>query len=393
MIVFLYNPPIFHLGFEFLFPIIFWLPFITATTTYSILSIYGKLKLYFYFYCFFTLLAFILIVLLNGDSAFLFAPIKILFTFLGCLILVSIGFHLFSNKAFVLLAPFALQLIYIYVGLINYELTFPIQSYLHMENYARFESNYLGQRGLSFSDSLAFGLVLQLGVLFFFISYFLNSIRSNLAVLFLLFSFAPLMSAGRTSAIFYLFLIFINYKYLVKLIIAFVLFLLVMALFAGENYFFEIRLFEYVFKSYFDYTLNEELSNSSLDALYNNMLYKINIIDFLIGNAKYYNNDGSYYGLSDSGYYRFLFFFGILLSIGIYISYLFVSIFSFRKIGLQMHIYIPFIFLLFFLHIKGEVINSHSLHSGLLWCLSFFVLFNKKKISDCHLIEQKLQSY
>ena len=378
VIVFLYNPPVLHLGFEFVLPIFLWLPFLTRRVINSIISVYIKLKFYFYFYWIFLIVSFVLTAFLGGDFSFLFSLIKILFTFVGVLILSNIGFSIFFNKVYVLFTPFFLQLIYIYIGLFNYKLTFPIQSYLHLNNYARFELNYLGQRGLSFSDSLAFGLVLQLGVLFIFITYFLIKDGRNFITLFLLFSFAPLMSAGRTAAVFYFLLLFINYRHLLKMSFFLFIFFFTIVLISGPTFISEFRLFEYVLSSYFDYLVTGEVSNSSLDALYNNMLYKVDLCDFLIGKAKYYNPDGTYYGSSDSGYFRFLFFFGIVISIIIYVGYFFVSLISFKKVGINWNFYVPFILLLFLLHIKGEVVNSHSLHSALFWSLSFFVLDNKR---------------
>lgn len=371
-IIFIYNPPILHLGYEFIIIIIIGIPFFLKKKLFTYyLLLYEYLKNYVIFFLILITLSLLFIFTNNGQFQFLYSPIKILFSAFGSLVFVVYGFKIFKNKLLVLLFPFIFQLIYIYIGLVDYQNTYGIQKYLHGDNYERFEFNYLGQRGLAFSDSLAFGLAIQLGLYFFFISYMLIENKNKFTFILLsFFSFFPLMSAGRSSFFFFLPLIFLNYKYFIHLFILFTLIILSMFYFDILNF----RLFEYAFEIIFSIQNNNNLSMSSTNALVDNMLYKVDLNEWLIGKALYYNSDGSYFGLSDSGYYRFLFFFGYLTSIFLYLTYLFTNYVVLRKLNFPLKFIIPLIGLFFVLHIKGEVINSHSLHTTLFWGLSYFIL-------------------
>lgn len=110
-------------------------------------------------------------------------------------------------------------------------------------------------------------------------------------------------------------------------------------------------LFSFIFEPLYNLIYNNKISSDSSDVLLS-MLKSFDLSNYL-GYGLWINNDGSYYGNTDSGYMRNFYYYG-LLSIIIYILFFHLLMRTIKKTSIS---FITFLILWYLLaHVKGEVI-------------------------------------
>lgn len=255
---------------------------------------------------------------------------------------------------------------------------------------------YGGIRALSVSGQAFFGLGVGFGLVYIY--YFLNwkYLFSNykvIKILFLLLLIFGGTSAARSSyvglvlGIIYLLVrgIFrprvyrqknINFrKGIISLIVTSVVFLSILVSLSGVNTSQDIkeqfdRLNRYALQMVYNYQESGRFSTSSTTRLFDEMYFNIEEAKtFLIGDAIYTNEDGSYYMHTDAGYMRNILYFGL---IGIIILFFYQTKFFHwkRKTDwFQNGLIITYVLIM---HVKGDILGYSIIMQNIL----FFVFLS-----------------
>ncbi|MGY5393443.1 hypothetical protein [Acinetobacter sp. NigerLNRRAM0016] len=286
----------------------------------------------------------------------------------------------------ILLIVFSIQIIMIILMLLSSDFSQLITSFTRSnEQGERVLELYSNARGLGVADSSVFGLAIVMG-LFLFLSFFSyrNKFIDFKYFIFLVFlGGLASISAGRTAVLglifgfLYFALNFNNLRSFYTLISTFVCFTILIYLLIGIDgsliqnetlsYF-----YLYSMEPILNYVNEGKLSSTSTDTLHN-MYFSLTERQFIFGDGRYSNSDGSYYLSTDAGYMRFVLFYGAFFSLLLYGYFIYFVL----KISFYLKKYSYFfLFLLvlsFLFHYKGEVVLFAVSYNKLIFLIIFYL--------------------
>lgn len=255
------------------------------------------------------------------------------------------------------------------------------------------ERDYGGIRALALTGNPFFALASGYGLAFIILiryviitnQYF--NLRNSIYFILL---FIGSFFAGRTAfiglflGVLYLMLnkgnFFKNFFYFFKLIIGVLFFLILIYLFLLPDSIKNVvqdDLLPFAFEMYYNYEKTGNFTTTSTDAL-DEMYFPIEYDTFLFGDAKFMNNDGTYYMHTDAGYMRYTLFYGIfincLLSIIFFVSHFYRPIrqtLNFDKIEVSNLFYFGVIIIyLLLLQYKGVILfGTPLIQVMIIWCI------------------------
>ena len=386
--LFIYKPKIFGLGYEGeIVGLLIFLFSILKNSKRTLKNLSNSFVVYtILFFLITIILSFFWIFIHDGTYNYLQPQIKILSNIFGVIGVVS--FLKISSSKFInyLKYIYLFQITYMYVGIFFPEITRPIQSFIFNDQYELIISTYFGQRGFSFTGSLAYSSSILLSTFLIFIItnnkiFKKNSTYENL--FFYAISIIPLLTAARISIvtlILVLILIFAQARSKKTFILFLVLILISLSIFFKNSLTsFDIRVFEFIFEPIINFLNQETLLTSSSQKLLNDMYFKINSQDLFYGTGMYYNPDGSYFGYTDAGYMRLILFFGIPFTIFFTISNILFIRFLINKSNYHPILF-PIITLFILLYqIKGDILGYNVDFYTLLLLFLFYKILNKIK--------------
>lgn len=306
--------------------------------------------------------------------------------------LVSSGYQVFKERiTLAFLWLFLVQVGYIWAGILSPDLTIDLQLYMHGSSYERFSSNYSGQRGLGLAGGLAFGLASSASAFLLFLMLILQKQGPKFDILgpiLILVSVVPLISIGRASiagvGLAVLFVLTNSSRRLVSIAL-FVLpmggLLVYLAQSVNIGNVADItilgRFLEYGAEPLINYLTVGEFSTSSTTAL-QEMYFELPSSTLVHGDGVYYNSDGSYYGHTDSGYMRFALFFGLPISITIYVFYTYFLWTLASVFGNRIFVFGLLFTLAFILQIKGDVVAYGVDLTSVLFMFAFYFWAQEK---------------
>lgn len=309
-------------------------------------------------------------------------------TFLSCLY-VAYKNNSSSVPKF-LITLYGIQSIFVIAMLLSPEIRDVIQGLVKTEASLEKMATYGGVRGLGLTSAAAFGFAVIMGflALVFMYEQSINGVgRSSIlfAIVFFILFLASI-SAGRTAiggfGIGYG-LIIISRKP-IKLISGHAKFmatsgiflLIVIAWIMQNEVLYEIfyKYSRYAFQIVYRYIETGDASYSSVNKL-QTMYFNLSDLQFIFGDGRYTNADGTYYLHTDAGFMRFALIFGGLTSSLIYFSFLAI-IYQYWKLikGSQKKLgwfLLAIITLAFVYHYKGELILYNV---GFMKCVYFFLI-------------------
>lgn len=255
------------------------------------------------------------------------------------------------------------QVLSIYSCIVFYDICAPAQYFMHGEAYNRLMQDYSGQRGFSLASSLAFGLANSMSVLIVFYSYIFgrdsSSYKGTYGVFFLV-TIPALFSVARITVFAYLlsfgFILMFSARkmnFIASLAVTGVICTLSFLYFYEEI----ARFVEFGFELFINIYRHGAFSTSSSTKLIEDMLYFINGETLWVGTGQYYNNDGSYYGESDSGYVRPILFFGIFVFVLSLFTHIYILYIYFVKRYKMQFLFFSFLTLSLILQLKGDTIG------------------------------------
>lgn len=272
--------------------------------------------------------------------------------------------------------------------------------------------NYGGMRGLALCGATGWALAVLYAITFLF--YTKNRIVENTHfsikdVIIGLVLFLGVMFAGRSAylgiiiSIIY-FLLYTNkkqrkfliiFKFVIYLLVVFVFFVAIVYIFAAEKLtIFIDKVLPWAFEFFYKKQSSGKLSTTSTNILIN-MWKKAAFITertFIIGDGFFTDpNTGKYYQKVDIGYLRNLFYWGIIGTSLLYISYIFVFIPKYLRSNNNIRLFIFAILLtVFILELKAMAVFSSHLCTTMLfvWLLldERIRIENKKSIMENELI-------
>lgn len=324
-----------------------------------------------------------------------------IFSYVFCLIIVSIFFSSFYENAQIeknLSITLILQSIIIIIMLISPDIRIFIQNYIRTGDEMERMAAYDGVRGLGLSGSIAFGLAITMGLLSYifilWLSFMYHGPIVNKILLFTIVIIASL-SAGRTSILAFAFgLIYIitqsKHLHLIKNIIKYIIIFSVtisILLFLSNNSNIEAtvnRYIEYAFQPLINYIDTGSFSVSSTERLSEMYFIPEEASTVFIGDGRYSADDGTYYMNTDSGYLRFMLYFGLLGSIIPYSAFLIFCLYvanTAKKINPSLGYYFGFIILMSFIfHYKAEVLFYNVSYMKIIYILGFFYIIKESNI-------------
>ncbi|MGF7482751.1 hypothetical protein [Providencia sp. SP181] len=316
-------------------------------------------------------------------------------SFISSIIFSALFYSYFKNKKiernfyFVLL----IQSVIIILMLVSPEIRDIIQSKIRSDEDIERMAIYGGVRGLGLSDSVAFGLAATMGLLGYIFVFYLKSIKawSIYKIIIFLMCFIAALSAGRTSFLGFALGIsmvifqsitpktiftYIKYSLLTLLVCIIIYFILINLPSIGST----IQSYSaYAFQPIINYIEHGSVSVSSTERLQSMYFLPDNATTIFFGDGKYTNSDGTYYMHTDTGYMRFMLYFGALGSLIPYTAFLYFLYYSATRIKEKNNsFFIGIIILSFIYHYKGEIVffNVNYMKVIFLFSLSY-ILINK----------------
>ena len=315
------------------------------------------------FFSLIILLSFFWILIHKGTFEFLFPLIKILSNIFGVIGVISFYKTNRLNFLYSLKLIYIFQILYIYIGIFFPELTKPIQGYIYNDQYELILGTYFGQRGFSFSGSIAYSFSILLSTFLIFIIFENKKLKNNSTkenIFFLLISIIPLLTAARISfitIILLLTLILIQSKSKKSLLFLILSFLSLGIYYLNYIPLDQIRLLVFVFEPLINFFNGEGFVTSSSQKLFDEMYFQIGLEKLYYGTGMYFNPDGSYYGYTDSGYMRIILFFGLPLAITfIFFNFLMIKILINRS-NHHPTLFLTIILFMLVYQIKGDIIG------------------------------------
>ncbi|MFD1093967.1 hypothetical protein [Providencia vermicola] len=316
-------------------------------------------------------------------------------SFISSVIFSALFYSYFKNKTiersfyFVLL----IQSFIIILMLVSPEIRNMIQSAIRSDEDIEKMAIYGGVRGLGLSDSVAFGLAATMGLLGYIFVFYLKSLKalSIYKIIIFLMCFIAALSAGRTSFLGFVLgisilifqsitpktiLIYLKYSILSTLVCIITYFILINLPSIGST----IQSYSaYAFQPIINYIEYGSFSVSSTERLQSMYFLPDNATTIFFGDGKYTNSDGTYYMHTDSGYMRFMLYFGVLGSLIPYTAFIFFLYYTVSRIkGKNKSFFVGIIILSFIYHYKGEIVFFNVNYMKIIFLLSLtYILINK----------------
>lgn len=340
----------------------------------------------------------------KNDFSMLKTIFNNVFSFIFSIFMVALYISMFNIKSNIekhLSIALIIQSIIIISMLISPELTELIQFYIRTEEELSRMSVYDGVRGLGLSGSIAFGLSITMGLLsYIMLFWFSNYCKYSKLTKFILFFivFIASLSAGRTAIlafIFGFFLIFLQslnfklFKNINKYIfISFSFFSILIYILSTSDHFsttFE-RYINYAFQPVINFLDTGSFSVSSTEKLKEMYFIPNEISTVLFGDGLYTTENGYYYMNTDSGYLRFILYFGMFGSLIPYLAFIIFLVYTLRltrKLNSNLKLFFFFIMIMtFILQFKGEVVFYNIYYMKIIFILSFYYIFIAQQINE-----------
>ena len=294
-----------------------------------------------------------------------------------------------------------IQSLYIIISILFPELSNNVQALIRTKAEIERMAVYGGIRGIALSGSIAFGLAITMSLLGFFSTIWLfkySTVNFFLKFIFLLICIFASFSAGRTAVLGYLLGIFLVLPYIFNkknifglLVLCSIIVICSMYLYENNTSFHMLvnKYSAYVFEPITLFLNTGSFKVSSLKSL-ESMYFMPPIDTFIIGDAKYVDpfNPDLYYMGTDSGYMRFILYYGLLGSLIPYFAFLLLCIYTINKCKNKqvLKIYSLIILMSFIFHYKGEVVFFAVDYMKILFLVSFYLLYkNGTQKNDSHI--------
>lgn len=278
-----------------------------------------------------------------------------------------------------------IQSIYIIIAIIFPDMSEKVQALIRTQDQIDRMSIYGGVRGVALSGSLAFGLAITMTLLGFFSTIWLikfSTINFLLKICFFFICLLASLSAGRTAilgfafAIIYCLPTLINLRNIFRLLIIVPTFIVLLLFIYETNESIQLLIDKYsayVFEPIIAFLNTGSFKVSSLKTL-ESMYFLPPLDTLIIGDAKYVDevDPSLYYMGTDSGYMRFILFYGLLGSIIPYISFIIVISLAMYKSNFIVLFLV--ILMSFILQYKGEVIFFAVSYMKIVFCVLFYYL-------------------
>ncbi|WP_148138456.1 hypothetical protein [Wohlfahrtiimonas sp. G9077] len=316
----------------------------------------------------------------------------------GSILLITLYISFFSQKDrfekflfYVLL----IQALYIFIAILMPELSNTVQALIRTQAEIERMAVYGGIRGIAISGSIAFGLATTMSCLGFFSTIWLfkySKINIFLRYIFFFICFFASLSAGRTAILGYILgIIFVfpyvfNKKNTIVFLVLCPLFIIVFIYLYEDNLLFRTifdKYSAYVFQPIMHFLDTGSFKVSSLKSL-ESMYFMPPIDTFIIGDARYVDpsNHDLYYMGTDSGYMRFMLYYGLLGSLIPYFAFLFFCFYIVIKYNSKqiLKLYLLSIIMTFIFHYKGEVVFFAVDYMKILFLISFYTLLKNRSL-------------
>ncbi|WP_144213716.1 hypothetical protein [Shewanella donghaensis] len=290
-----------------------------------------------------------------------------------------------------------LQTFFILIMLISPEIRDVIQSLIRTDSQMERMATYNNVRGLGISGSVAFGLAITMGFLIFLLHYWVAVYKENLSSLFtftiFIFCVLAALSAGRTAVlgfvigfVFYLFSMSLKtlFSSSLKQLVIFLAIVTAVGLYIMSNEFLmEIAFLysRYVFRFVWNYMESGSFEVNSLTAL-DKMYFIPPIQETLLGSGQYVTTYGTHYMHTDSGYMRFMLFFGGIISFFMYCAFILISFEAYTQVRDVMKysgiFFLTFVFMSFVFQYKGEVVFFGVAYMKIFFLITFYFIILKK---------------
>jgi len=312
---------------------------------------------------------------------------------------------LYKNVFLLVLKVFILQAVITWLMLVSPDLSDSIQSISKTAGSIEKMEQYGGVRGLGFSGLAAFALAVIMGLMALLLHYYFAVYMKDssliLKILILFVTLIASISAGRTAIAGFLLGFSFYYvelgptKFLLGIfkVSAYCLVIITPIIFyilaTPELTEIVVKYYTYAFKIVYLYFSEGQVSVSSLSSL-EQMYFPLTEEQILIGDGRYTGGDGAYYMHTDPGFMRFTLFFGILPSLFIYSSFLYIM-FSYylinrgyvKQVGMLI---LSIVAIAFIYHYKGEIIMFNVSYMKIIYfvfiSLSLITIKTKYKITD-----------
>lgn len=316
-----------------------------------------------------------------------------IFSYIICILLISLYFSIFNRISYIekdLSITLIFQSIIIISMLLSSDIRLSIQDLIRTDDEMRRMAAYDGVRGLGLSGSIAFGLAITMGLLSYVFIYWistLSKLSSIIKSLFFLLIIIASLSAGRTSILAFIMggiFLLIKFKKLFLLrkitkytciflsLIAITVTLLMNDTSLNNTL---TRYSNYAFQPIVNYFDHGSFSVSSTERLKEMYFFPDKESTIIIGDGRYSDKNGAYYMDTDSGYLRFMLYFGILGSVIPYLAFLIFCLYSARvsqKISPHLkYFFLLIIFMSFIFHYKAEVIFYNVAYMKIIYLLGF----------------------
>ncbi|PWD85361.1 hypothetical protein [Ignatzschineria cameli] len=355
----------------------------------------NKFSVFVFLFYFFIVVYSIVISCISGSYDFyIIKPwINNVISVIGAILLITIYISYFSqNDHFerFLFYILLIQSIYIIIAILFPELSNNILMLIRTQAEIEKMSIYGGIRGVGLSGSMAFGLAITMSILGFFSTIWLfkySTMSFFLKFIVLLICIFASFSAGRTAILGYLLGFFLVSPYIFNKknifgLLALCPIIVIFLIYLYENNTSFHMLFNkysaYVFEPITLFLNTGSFKVSSLKSL-ESMYFMPPIDTFIIGDAKYVDpsNPDLYYMGTDSGYMRFILYYGLLGSLIPYFAFLFLCFYVVTKCKSKqiLMLYSLIILMSFIFHYKGEVVFFAVDYMKILFLVSFYLLF------------------
>lgn len=340
---------------------------------------------------------FITSLLYQHDFTIVKTIINNLVSFIFCILITSLLFYKSQNSEIPLdkffVSILIIQSIIIILMLISPDIRSFIQSYIRTDEELRRMAAYDGVRGLGLSGSIAFGLAITMGFLSLILMKWISENKSaSIFLKFILFliAFIASLSAGRTAILGYFLgsIFFLSRKIKVKSLINFLLLIcysliiimLIIYLLDSNEYLNKTanRYIDYAFQPILNFINTGSFSVSSLNSLSNMYFFPENTATWFIGDGKYTSDDGFYYKNTDSGYMRFLLFFGLIGSFIPYLGFFIFCFFVIKKSRESRLLFSLAIIMGLVFHYKAEVIFFNVAYMKIIYIYGFYYIYKQK---------------
>ncbi|MEX9418346.1 hypothetical protein AB7078_12335 [Proteus mirabilis] len=338
----------------------------------------------------------ITLLLYQYDFTIIKTIINNLISFIICVLFVSLLFYKNNKKDIsldkIFVSILIAQSVIIITMLISPDIRYFIQSFIRTDEELRRMAVYDGVRGLGLSGSIAFGLAITMGLLSLIFMKWISENKSiSIFLKFTLFliSFIASLSAGRTAILGYLLgcTFFLSRKVKITSLINLLLSICYMSLIIGiciyllndNEYLHKVanRYINYAFQPILNFINTGSFSVSSLNSLNNMYFFPENTSTWFIGDGKYTSDEGFYYKNTDSGYMRFLLFFGIIGSLIPYFGFLFFCFYVIKKSKESRLLFSLVIIMALIFHYKAEVIFFNVAYMKIIYIYGFYYIYKQ----------------